>query len=165
MITGSALLEAIDISLAEDDIVFSEACLSLELGGVQAPMYSAGPLERLLRYIKEEIVPRVDAKRTQFLADFESSRRDFQKILTELLRDARNGADQVSVTIIGYLNDMEREELAGPKTARIVFLVSAFDALRKVLGETGLDLQQLTTSDMLMVAMAIIRLRRDILPQ
>lgn len=156
------LLEGVRVLYLPEPTLYAEACASFEAAGVEVPMFSADPLDRLIRYLREELLPRVNAKKAefeQFVAERSSA---IQAEISHGFGATVAGLQQLQGASLDYVEGMRAEGLAGPKTARLVILLATADALKMVaLAGPGDPFAALSFSDWLMIALAWIRLRDD----
>jgi hypothetical protein len=162
LLTSDELIAAIDVLESPEEVVYANACALLESIGFEGPMYSAGPFERLLRIYKEEILPRINEKKEQFESWVLITSLEIKAGLDAAIAGSFESAKNVRNDIVSYILGMQREGLAGPKTARIVFLFATADALKKLIETDGLfRFDSLTVSEVLMIALAMIRMKMD----
>jgi hypothetical protein len=138
----------------------------LDIAGIDDVLYSAGPAERLMRFFEEELAPRIRSRTAEFQQWFQQSADRASTAVrkeTELLLLAQR---ELSSAVRNYVVGMKEEGLGGELTARVVILTAAFDALMKLFSSEGpFDPSTITQTDLLMLALAAIRLRRDLFPR
>jgi hypothetical protein len=161
--TVGELQVAIELLHSPEDVVYANACALMESIGFEGPMYSAGPFERLCQIYKEEIQPRINSRKEQFDEWVLKASIEIQSGLNAVLANSIAGVKTIHSDIASYLLAMQSEGLAGPKTARVVFLFATADALKKLMEtEGGIQIGSLTLSELLMIAVSVIRIKMDI---
>jgi len=153
-LTEAQWSEGLQISEIPAAQLYAEACAAFETAEIDVPMFSSDPFSRLLRYLREELIPRIANRR----AEFERLVAENVEAIRSMLADRRDA-------FATYVGSMRDEGLAGPQTARLVILFATADALQKiVLGGQASPFANWTNSDWLMVSLAYLRLRDDVDP-
>ena len=165
----ATIADAIQAVTFPPDAVFAEACASLDLMGWPAELFSAGPLDRFMSYLRNELFPRIRACQEEFddrvLKVAFAVEQELARYRTDAARFVAEVTDQASEKtrdLFQYLEDMKAEGLAGPKTARIAVLVGTCEAIRKILLTwPPPNFTEIGSPDLLMIALGYLLVTND----